>query len=69
MAYSVIWSPRAIEDVDAIAAYIARDSPTYASAVVSKILDATRSLSHFPFSGRIVPEFGEERIQEELSTA
>ncbi len=66
MAYAVVWSPRAIEDVDAIAAYIARDSPAYASAVVSKILDATRSLSTFPLSGRIVPEFDDEYIREKI---
>ncbi len=45
---------------------IARDSPTYASTVVSKILDATRNLSQFPFSGRIVPEFDEEWIREKI---
>lgn len=66
MAYSVVWSPRALADVDAIAAYIARDSPAYASAVVGKIVDATRSLSNFPLSGRVVPEFEDELIREKL---
>jgi addiction module RelE/StbE family toxin len=66
MAYSVVWSPHAIEDVDAIAVYIARDSPAYASAVVSKILDSTRNLSNFPLSGRIVPEFDHESIREKI---
>jgi toxin ParE1/3/4 len=44
MAYSVVWSPNALDDVDEIAAYITRDSPTYAAAVVEKILDITRNL-------------------------
>jgi toxin ParE1/3/4 len=66
MAYSVVWSPRAIVDVDSIAEYIARDSPAYASVVVSKILAATRSLENFPDSGRIVPEFDDETIREKL---
>jgi toxin ParE1/3/4 len=66
MAYSVVWSPRALADVDSIAAYIARDSPAYASAVVGKILDTTRSLSNFPFSGRVVPEFDDETLREKL---
>jgi plasmid stabilization system protein ParE len=33
---------------------------------VKKIVDTTRSLSRFPFSGRVVPEFGEENIREKL---
>jgi plasmid stabilization system protein ParE len=34
MAYRVEWSPRAVEDVEAIALYISADSPSYAAAVV-----------------------------------
>ena len=64
MAYQVVWSPRAIEDVEAIAAYIAEDSVAYAASVVKKIVDATRKLSSFPFAGRVVPEFGDESIRE-----
>ena len=66
MAYSVNWSPKEIADVSAIADYIARDSPTYASAVVEKILEATRNLNTFPLSGRVVSEFGDEMLREKL---
>lgn len=66
MAYSVVWSSRALDDVDAIAAYIARDSPAYASAVVGKILEITRNLDRFPLSGRVVPEFEDESIREKI---
>lgn len=66
MAYTVEWSPRAIEDVEAIATYIAADSTAYAKAIVKKIVEATRKLGGFPFSGRIVPEFGEESIREKF---
>jgi len=34
MDYEVVWSPRAIDDVEAIAEYISRDSLAYAAAVV-----------------------------------
>jgi toxin ParE1/3/4 len=64
MAYSVVWSPNALDDVDEIAAYIARDSPTYAAAVVEKILNTTRNLQNFPLLGRIVPESNEESVRE-----
>ena len=67
MAYQVVWSPNAIEDVEVIAAYIARDSNSYAATVVNKILQTTRNLSNFPLAGRIVPEFGEETIREKFA--
>lgn len=67
MAYEVVWSPRAIEDVEAIALYIAGDSTAYAAAVVKKILDKTRNLSSFPFSGRVVSEFDDETIREQFA--
>jgi toxin ParE1/3/4 len=66
MAYSVVWSPRAIADVNDLAEYIARDSVAYASAVVAKILETTRTLNNFPSSGRIVPEFNDKTIREKL---
>jgi toxin ParE1/3/4 len=69
MAYSVVWSPNALDDVDEIAAYIARDSPTYAAAVVEKILNTTRNLQNFPLLGRIVPESNEESTENDLSIA
>jgi plasmid stabilization system protein ParE len=38
MAHRVAWSPRAIEDLEAIAQYIAADSSAYAATVVKTIL-------------------------------
>ena len=67
MAYQVEWSPRAIEDVAAIALYIVADSTSYAAAVVKKILDITHSLSRFPMAGRVVPEFDDENIREKFA--
>ena len=58
------WSPRAIEDLESIAQYIATDSTAYAAAVVTTILTTTRNFSRFPFAGRIVPEFGDKTIRE-----
>ena len=64
MAYRVAWSPRAVEDLEAIAQYIAVDSSVYAAAVVKRILNTARHLSQFPLSGRIVPELADENIRE-----
>jgi plasmid stabilization system protein ParE len=60
----VIWSPRAVDDVRAIATYIAEDSIAYAKSVAQKIVASTRRLAVFPISGRVVPEFGDESIRE-----
>jgi len=60
----VVWSPRALADVEAIATYIASDSATYAKAVVRRIVSLTRTLARFPKSGRKVPEFDDENIRE-----
>jgi toxin ParE1/3/4 len=64
VAYRVVWSPRAVADVEAIAIYIAADSPFYANAVVRKIVATTKSLAQFPMSGRKVPEFDDEKVRE-----
>ena len=67
MAYSVAWSPEALNDVDDIASYIARDSVFYAAAVVQKILDPSRELKDFPQIGRIVPELSDDAIRERFA--
>jgi len=64
MDFRVTWSPTALDDVEAIAEYINRDSPAYTRAVVNKILDTTRMLEAFPNAGRIVPELDDEKIRE-----
>ncbi len=64
MDYTVSWSPAALDDVDAIAEYIHRDSPAYTRSVVNKILTSARKLSDFPNAGRIVPELDDEAIRE-----
>ncbi|WP_018231010.1 type II toxin-antitoxin system RelE/ParE family toxin [Thioalkalivibrio thiocyanodenitrificans] len=64
MDREVKWSPEAIEDLEAIAEYIARDSEYYARAVVTEILSVSRSTGGFPLIGRIVPEIGDEHIRE-----
>jgi addiction module RelE/StbE family toxin len=64
MAYQVVWSPTALEDLEAIASYISRDSVSYAGTVVTRIINSTRNLEKFPFAGRVVPEFGSKAIRE-----
>lgn len=60
----IIWAPQAIEDVEAIRAYVARDSPHYADLVVERIVAAVALLESSPRSGRVVPEVGDESLRE-----
>lgn len=64
MAVQLIWSPQAIEDIQAIAEYIAKDSPFYAESAVTKIYDKAQHLKEFPQMGRVVPETATDAIRE-----
>ena len=46
MALEVAWSPEAVEDLESIGAYIERDSPFYARAVVSRIVGPEVAVIH-----------------------
>ena len=60
----VEWSPLALERVEDIARYIARDDPDAAVRWVVELFDAVERLGDFPESGRVVPEVGIHRIRE-----
>ena len=60
----VIWAPQAIEDVEAIREYVARDSAHYADLLIEQIINAVDRLAEFPRSGRVVPELEDQLIRE-----
>jgi toxin ParE1/3/4 len=64
MDYQISWSPEAVEDIEEIARYIEKDSPSYAQAVIEQIIDASRQLNQLPLRGRIVPELDDEAYRE-----
>lgn len=64
MDHQVKWSPQAVEDIEEIAAYIAKDSPRYAQAVVDSCVDFSRRLTRLPLRGRVVPELGDSRYRK-----
>lgn len=64
MAHRIVWSFEALADVEAIGEYIEKDSVFYARAVIGKVVAATRKLSQFPLSGRIVPEMMDSSLRE-----
>jgi toxin ParE1/3/4 len=64
MDYEVVIAPRAIEDLKGIVLYISPDRPDAARRLAQALLDKTRVLGQFPFSGRKVPEFDHPGIRE-----
>ncbi len=60
----LLWSPRAIADLEAIREHIAYDSELYASLMVSRLVAAPSRLIEFPKLGRVVPEFGQADMRE-----
>lgn len=60
----VVWTRQAVEDVEAIKAYVARDSERYAGLLTERLVAAVDRLEVFPHSGRIVPEVGDDSLRE-----
>jgi plasmid stabilization system protein ParE len=63
----VIWSPQALADLEAIGDFLAREAPAYAQAIVDQAFAAVERLEIFPYSGRVVPEIGDEYLREIIS--
>lgn len=60
----VVWSRRALLDVEHIRDYIEQDAPAYAQPFLERLLRATSRLPQFPRSGRAMPEANDARIRE-----
>ena len=63
----LIWSPRAVADLEEIRAFIDTDSPAWADLTVRRIVAAVERLEEFPDSGRIVPERQSAGLREVIS--
>ena len=61
---NIIWSPTALNDIDLIAEFIARDSADNAALFVIRLIAATERLSEFPLSGRVIPEINDPLCRE-----
>ena len=52
----VVWTEPALQELDAIAEYIALDNPAAASRLVQEVFEKTECLEDFPQFRRIPPE-------------
>jgi toxin ParE1/3/4 len=60
----VTWTEQALENLDAICLFIARDAPRSAELFAARIFRVTDRLEQFPHSGRVVPEIDRQDIRE-----
>lgn len=63
---TVTWTEPALRDLVGVSSFIARNSPSYAQKMATRILRAARRLTKQPQIGWIVPEFELESIREIL---
>ena len=64
MAYKLIWSPAARDDLHDIVVFIARDNPERAMSFGYQLISETDRLHDFPALGRIVPEYENQCLRE-----
>jgi addiction module RelE/StbE family toxin len=60
----VKWTRQAIDDVESIAEFIAKDSEKYAQIQVERIFERFEILETQPLMGRMVPEIENQNIRE-----
>lgn len=58
------WHVEAVDDLDAAAAYIARDSQISATQFTTRIVSAVDRLRDHPQLGRVVPEIADDSYRE-----
>jgi len=64
MAFKLIWSPAARDDLHDIVVFIARDNPNRAMSFGYELISETNRLQEFPEFGRSVPEYRDDNIRE-----
>jgi toxin ParE1/3/4 len=62
----VVWTLRALNDLEDIGNYISKDSIIYAKLTVEKLFDSGSLIAKNPLLGRIVPETNEKSIRERI---
>src|ERR1700757_4280564 len=64
MAFKIVWSNQALEDLRSIVSFIASDNPTAAEHFGYLLMTRVDVLEEHPRFGRVVPEEGNEDIRE-----
>lgn len=63
---TVKWTDQAIQDIDNISEFIAKDSEKYAQIQAKRFFETATILTSHPKLGKPVPEIGEETVRQLL---
>ena len=61
---NVEWTDNALVQLKGIHDYIARDSDFFAKRMVDRLTSRSIQIHEHPFSGEMVPEFGDVAVRE-----
>ena len=64
MAFKIIWSELARDDLQAVVLFIAGDNPPVAESFGFRLMSKVDVLAQFPQFGRVVPEENDETVRE-----
>ena len=64
MAFQIIWSEQARDDLQSIVLFIAQDNPPVAESFGYRLMSQVDVRAQFPQFGRIVPEENDETVRE-----
>src|SRR5271154_165820 len=64
MAFKIIWSQQARDDLRDIVTFIAENNPTIAKSFGFRLMAKVDVLAQFPEIGRMVPEEQDETVRE-----
>lgn len=67
MAPALVCTNEALDDIDAIAQFIARDSLQHSRRVVDALFSLGDAIREQPMAGRTVPELGSAAVRERFS--
>ena len=60
----IIWTARALADLEDIGEFISKDSQRYAKLTLEKLIERAKMVEQSPKIGRIVPEISQPDIRE-----
>ena len=60
----IIWTESAIQDLNDIGDFIAKDSKRYAELTVTKLFESVDILETHPKAGKMVPELNDDSFRE-----
>lgn len=60
----IYWTEPALDDLDGIFDFIAKDAPPYAMSFIQALMESVEQLKDFPHSGRTIPEADDDALRE-----